>query len=159
MYDTVLLPTDGASSTNAVVEHALDVASRRDATVHVLYVVDDRPFTMLPDDRVESVADRLRTEGEAALADAAAIFEDEGVDVTTGMRTGTPAQEILAAVENRDADLVVMGTRGDDPTQNLLGSTAQKVVTLAPAPVLTVGIDDAESPTASTADAAAKRTD
>jgi nucleotide-binding universal stress UspA family protein len=158
MYDTVLLPTDGASSTNAVVEHALDVASRRDASVHVLYVVDDRPFTMLPDDRVESLAGRLRTEGEATLADAAAVFEDEGVDVTTGMRTGTPAQEILAAVEDQHADLVVMGTRGDDPTENLLGSTAQKVVTLAPTPVLTVGIDDAPTATANTPEAA-KQTD
>ncbi|WP_232700437.1 universal stress protein [Halobacterium wangiae] len=158
MYDTVLLPTDGASSTNAVVEHALDVAARRDASVHVLYVVDDRPFTLLPDDRVESVADGLRREGEDALADAASALAEEGVDVTTGMRTGTPTQEILAAVEDRGADLVVMGTRGDDPTQNLLGSTAQKVVTLSPVPVLTVGIEDAADATTA-AGAAAPNTD
>lgn len=142
MYDTLLVPTDGASSTDAVIEHASDVATRRDASVHLLFVVDDRSFLVLDDDRVDAITDQLLTEGKRSLADASAAFEDRGVETTTELRTGTPATEIVDRVVERDVDLVVMGTHGDDPARNLLGSTSQKVVSLSPAPVLTVPIEE-----------------
>ncbi|NEU55523.1 universal stress protein [Halorussus sp. MSC15.2] len=138
MYDTVLLPTDGSEAMETVVEHARDVAERRGADVHVLYVVDDRAFLTLDDDRIPEVTDRLREEGERATDETAAAFD--GVTVTTEIRRGNPADEILAAADERDADLVVMGTHGSDPTRNMLGSVSQKVVTLSSVPVLTVDI-------------------
>ncbi|WP_134668930.1 universal stress protein [Halorussus marinus] len=142
MYDTVLLPTDGSEATENVVEHASDIAARRDARVHVLYVVDDRAFLTLSEDRVPEVSEELRNEGERATGEAAAALEADGVDVTTAVREGNPADEILAAADDNDADLVVMGTHGADPTRDMLGSVSQKVVTLSSVPVLTVNIDE-----------------
>ncbi|MFC7082221.1 universal stress protein [Halorussus caseinilyticus] len=144
MYDTVLLPTDGSQAMETVVEHARDVAGRRGADVHVLYVVDDRAFLTLDDDRVPEVTDRLREEGERATDETATAFDDENVSVTTEIRQGNPSDEILAVADERDADLVVMGTHGADPTRNMLGSVSQKVVTLSTVPVLTVDITDAD---------------
>lgn len=142
MYDTVLLPTDGSQAMETVVEHAHDVATRRGASVHVLYVVDDRAFLTLDDDRIPEVSDRLREEGERATSEAAAEFEADDVDVTTELRRGNPADEILEVSEEEGADLVVMGTHGADPTRDMLGSVSQKVVTLSSVPVLTVNIDE-----------------
>jgi len=142
MYDTVLLPTDGSESAETVVEHARDVAVRRGADVHVLYVVDDRAFLTMDDDRVPEVTDQLRAEGERATSEVAAAFEREDLDVTTELRQGDPADEILAAAADRDADLVVMGSHGADPTRNLLGSVSQEVVTRSSVPVLTVNVAD-----------------
>jgi nucleotide-binding universal stress UspA family protein len=148
MYETVLLPTDGSQAMETVVEHACDVATRRGADVHVLYVVDDRAFLTLDDDRIPTVTDQLRDEGERATSAVAAEFDAENVSVSTEIRQGNPADEILAAAEDRDADLVVMGTHGSDPARNMLGSVSQKVVTLSSVPVLTVNIteDDDQSP-------------
>lgn len=142
MYDTVLLPTDGSEATENVVEHASDIATRRDAEVHVLSVVDDRAFLTLSEDRVPEVSEELRDEGERATGEAASALEGDGVDVTTAVREGNPADEILAYADDHDADLVVMGTHGADPTRDMLGSVSQKVVTLSSVPVLTVNIDD-----------------
>ncbi|WP_132056827.1 universal stress protein [Halorussus amylolyticus] len=142
MYDTVLLPTDGSRAMERVVEHARDIAARRDAAVHVLYVVDDRAFLTLDDDRIPGVTDELRDEGEHATAEAAEALEGDGLDVTAAVRKGNPADEILAYADEADADLVVMGTHGSDPTRDMLGSVSQKVVTLASVPVLTVNIGD-----------------
>lgn len=142
MYDTVLLPTDGSEATEKVVEHASDIAARRDAAVHVLYVVDDRAFLTLDDDRIPEVSEQLRNEAERATGEAAASLEAEGLDVTTAVREGAPADEILAYADDERADLVVMGTHGNDPTRDMLGSVSQKVVTLSSVPVLTVNIDD-----------------
>ena len=142
MYDTVLFPTDGSESTEAVAEHARDIAARRGADVHVLYVVDDRAFLTMDDDRVPEVTDQLREEGERATGEAAAAFEEEELDVTTEIRRGDPADEILAAVADREVDLVVMGSHGADPTRNLLGSVSKEVVTRSTVPVLTVNVAD-----------------
>jgi nucleotide-binding universal stress UspA family protein len=145
MYDTVLLPTDGSEAMETVVEHARDIAERRGADVHVLDVVDDRAFLTLDDDRIPEVTDSLHEEGQRATDEIAADFDAEEVSVSTEIREGNPADEILAVADERDTDLVVMGTHGSDPTRNMLGSVSQKVVTLSSVPVLTVDIADADT--------------
>ncbi|MFC7059270.1 universal stress protein [Halovenus salina] len=65
-----------------------------------------------------------------------------GSEVSTAIREGKPAEEIIAYVEETNVDLVTMATRGDDYTENMLGSTAQEVVTNCPKPVLTVNVDE-----------------
>jgi len=39
MYDHILLPTDGSEATTDVVNHAIELASHHDATLHALYVI------------------------------------------------------------------------------------------------------------------------
>ncbi len=52
---------------------------------------------------------------------------------------GHPADTIVRVAHERHADLIVMGTHGRTGLQHvLLGSVAEKVVRLAPCPVLTV---------------------
>ncbi len=50
---------------------------------------------------------------------------------------GVPFNEIIAAAKTQQVDLIVMGTHGRTGLQHvLLGSVAEKVVRLAPCPVL-----------------------
>lgn len=52
---------------------------------------------------------------------------------------GSPAEAIVHMAQERAVDLIVMGTHGHTGLQHiLLGSIAEKVVRLAPCPVLTV---------------------
>ena len=58
-----------------------------------------------------------------------------GVEIAAGH----PAEAIVRVAQERKADLIVMGTHGRTGLQHvLLGSVAEKVVRLAPCPVLTV---------------------
>ncbi|WP_158059264.1 universal stress protein [Halorussus halophilus] len=145
MYDNVLLPTDGTPAMEAVIEHARNVTNQQDGCVHVLYVIDDRAFLTLDDERIPDVADSLREEGVSAVGTATEALANEDFDVTTEIREGDPADEILAAADEHDADLVVMGTHGADPTRNLLGSVSRKVVTLSSTPVLTIDVAEREA--------------
>ncbi|MFD1633040.1 universal stress protein [Haloplanus ruber] len=140
MYEDILVPTDGSESMDAVVEHAADIAGRRDATVHVLYVVDDRSFLTLQDGMKSNVEDELRAEGETATTSVTDRLERDGLAVRADIRKGNPADEVLAYADEADIDLVVMGTHGADYERNMLGSVSQKVVTMSDAPVLTVNI-------------------
>ena len=77
-------------------------------------------------------------EWAAKLDDCAlALAEPDGV--TTLLRVGTPYEEIIAAAEEHEAALIVMATHGRGEVHRLLvGSVADKVIRLAPCPVVTV---------------------
>jgi len=141
MYDHILLPIDGTESLAEVFPHALDAADRRDATVHLLYVVDDRAFLTLADGMREEVVEEFQREGEAAIEEAEARFADEGVETTTELRRGNPVEEILDYIDSAPVDLVTMGTHDDDSQESVVGSVSQKVVKRSPVPVLTVKIE------------------
>ena len=141
MFEDILFPTDVSVSTEATTEHAREIASGRDATIHVLYVIDDRSFLTLDEEMQAEVLDELRADGQAATDAVASELAADGIEVTTALARGDPADEILAYAENADIDLVTMGTRGEDYTENMLGSTAQTVVSQSSVPVLTVPLE------------------
>ena len=142
MYGNILLPTDGSEAMETVVDHTVEVAGRRDATVHVLYVVDDRAFLTLRDDMLDQVVSELEATGDRAIAAATERLESAGLATATAMRQGNPADEILDYVTANGVDLVTMGTHGREYEQNMLGSVSQRVVSACEVPVLTVRIDD-----------------
>jgi len=62
-----------------------------------------------------------------------------GLTVRTALRTGTAHQEIVDLAAAERAELVVIGTHGRTGlTRALLGSVAERVLRLAPCPVLSV---------------------
>ena len=62
-----------------------------------------------------------------------------GLKVSTVLRAGSPHREIVAAVVDHRADLVVLATRGRGGLPRLFyGSVADPVVRSAPCPVMTV---------------------
>ncbi|AGB33275.1 UspA domain-containing protein [Natrinema pellirubrum DSM 15624] len=141
MYETILLPTDGSDHAATVAAHAIDVAATRDATLHVLSVVDDRAFLVLDDNRVEQVRDDLEATAREAVDEAATRAADRGVETTTAVDTGNPAECIVDYAASEPVDLIVMGTSGDEYERNVVGSVSQRVVREAPVPVTTVGPD------------------
>jgi nucleotide-binding universal stress UspA family protein len=141
MYDRILLPTDGSETISAVTEHALELASIHDATLHVLYVANTASLSDIPADAGwEGVTEALHREGERALETVEEHAED--VPLETELREGAPAKEILGYAADSDADVVVMGTHGRSGVDRLLlGSVAEKVVRSSPIPVLTIRVD------------------
>ena len=143
MYETILVPTDGSDHAERAAAHAFALAAAFDATVQVYSVADVSaaagPFNAggVSGEFVE----RVEGEAESAVESTAALAPD-GVTVETGVVKGQPGKEVLAAVDDTDADLVVMGTHGRSGVDRLLlGSVAERVVRSSPVPVLTVRVD------------------
>ena len=135
MFDTVVVATDGSASAERSVRVAMDLAARFEAAVHALYVVDAGEVAESPPDLREEMEEALRAAGEDALA----FVDDRDEAVTTVVREGDPATEVVDYAEAVDADLVATGTRGRHGEHAfLLGSVAEAVVRRAPMPVLTV---------------------
>ena len=140
MYDTVLFPTDGSDTATEAAAHAIDLADRHDATLHVLYVVDhERVSRMAPKLGTDHIKETLQQEGERATSEIADKAASAGLETTTSLREGAPADIITSYAETVDADAVVMGTNGRTGMDRLLlGSVAERVIQTTELPVMTV---------------------
>jgi nucleotide-binding universal stress UspA family protein len=89
-------------------------------------------------DRHEEVDDRRQRHHE--IADRAREeLAESGVDASVELREGDPADQLIRAAAEQDADLIVVGSRGLSMLPRLvLGSVARKVLLHAPQSVLVI---------------------
>lgn len=141
-FHRIVVPTDFSTCA----ERAWALAQRLAAGLgselvlaHVLVEAplwDEGPFNM---DRVREVYATARTWGADMLERWANDARARGLAVRTALRTGVPHDEIVALATDERADMVVIGTHGRGGVDRaLLGSVADRVVRLAPCPVLTI---------------------
>ncbi|WP_367175382.1 universal stress protein [Haloarcula rubripromontorii] len=142
-FDDILLPTDGSSGAEAAIEPAGALASATDATVNLVSVVDTRSLGIDVGSTV--IVDELESVATDAVGDASDRLSGLGVEtVETAITHGVPYRAILDAIEDTDANLVVIGTHGRTGVDRyLLGSVAEKLVRTSPVPVMTVRAPDA----------------
>jgi len=138
----VLFPTDFSQGADEVLSFAVSVAEKYCAEIDVLHVVHqiaDMTNFYVPHmsfDVIEAeMEDAARTNLEKMCRDKL-----EGkVAYSICIRKGIPYREIISASEERDSDIIVMGTHGYTAIDHVLfGSTAEKVVRNSKVPVLTV---------------------
>ena len=139
----VLVATDFGEAANVALDYGRELARTFGASLEVLHVCDNA-FTRLGADGyladygelqrdIEAGArqqlDRLLTDEDRAMLKAKAVL----------MTSNAPALTIVRYAAESRADIVLMGTHGRGPVAHLLmGSVAERVVRLAPCPVLTV---------------------
>lgn len=145
MYDHILYPTDGSEGAAAALDHAIDHALQYDASLHVLYVIEETIPAI--EAGAPDVLEALEERGEQVLDDARERATEAGVaSVQASVAAGSPYRQILKYVEESGIDLIVMGTHGRRGIDRyLLGSVAEKVVRTAGCPVLTVRSLEEES--------------
>jgi nucleotide-binding universal stress UspA family protein len=83
------------------------------------------------------------SEAEAVLATATRAARAEGLDAITHVRSGNPADALVAVAEEQHAQLLVVGSGGTSSASRLrLGSVANQVSHHAPCSVLIARDDD-----------------
>jgi nucleotide-binding universal stress UspA family protein len=140
MYDHILIPTDGSVGAERGVDVGLTLAEKFDATVHVLYVVDERVYGETPAlSNTELHFERLEEEGEAIVAEITEKAGERGVDTTTIVCRGIPYEEIQRYASENDVDLIVMGLHGvgEHPRPHI-GSCTDRVLRSSKTPVFPV---------------------
>lgn len=138
VYDTIVHPTDGSSCAERGLEHAISLANTYDAGLHIIYCVRITQFSPSPDP--ELMTEQVAEAGESIVRRSEERARDAGLrEVTTHVDRGVAHTQILALVEEEDADLIVMGTHGRSGLERyLLGSVTEKVIREASVPVLAV---------------------
>jgi nucleotide-binding universal stress UspA family protein len=143
MYSNILVPTDGSEHAERGVEHGIDLAAEHDATLHVLFVVDEKVYGSTPAlSSYEAALEQLAEDAEDLIGDIVEDAIEHGIDTTATVRRGVPHEEILAYTAGNEVDAIVMGKRGaagaPDEGSHHLGSVTDRVLREADVPVTPV---------------------
>jgi nucleotide-binding universal stress UspA family protein len=140
VFYRIVAPTDFSPCAEAAWAMAQRLASAfRSELILVHALVEPGIWGPLHMDQAREVYDSARGRATEMLENWAEDARRKGLSVRLALRTGVPWQEIVDLATDERADLVVIGTYGRSGMNRLLlGSVADRVVRLAPCPVLTV---------------------
>ena len=135
----ILFATDFSPSSEAAVPVLRALAARFASTVHFVHVVAPEVRSAVPKDKLPEL-DVQKTDAEDEMQFLLAGDRWKGIPHTSTVERGQVWKVLASLVEEREIDLIVLGTHGRRGlTKLVLGSTAEQVVRMAPCPVLTVG--------------------
>lgn len=139
----ILHPTDFSACATHAEQFAVRLARDSRGEVILFQAVVEAPLYgegLLNMREAQRVYDAQRKWAEETLeARAGQLREAEGIAVRWAVQVGAPFEEIVKVAEAEGVDMIVMGTHGRSGLNRLLlGSVAERVIRLAPCPVLTV---------------------
>lgn len=143
----ILFATDFSACADRALEYALTLTDLWKSELTVMTVLELYPG-MDPDYTVNKMyLDHLRDEAKRQLASLESRVKAAGHSIATRIDVGIPSQCVQAVAEEIGADLLVVGTHGRTGLDHVLvGSTAERVVRIAPCPVLAVKADKGAAP-------------
>lgn len=143
LLKSIVVGTDFSVCAARALAYAVALAKLSGSKLHLVHVLLEPVQALdvaaaLPYPDVE-----VRKEWEEAarvrLAREVKAAEKRGVAATAEIRWGRPSDTIVDTAARHKASLIVVGTHGRSALEKLLlGSTAERILRLAPVPVLTV---------------------
>jgi nucleotide-binding universal stress UspA family protein len=137
VFEVIIWASDGSDHADRALDYARELAeanSSRLAAVHVKEIMVGRAGgypVQIDEDEVERKIQRQAKD-----------LKDAGINAgyeLRGATAGGAAHALADAANDVGADLIVVGTRGQGPIQGLLlGSVTQRLLHVAPCPVLAV---------------------
>ena len=117
-YKRIVLATDGSATAETAEHIAATLAASTKGTVTIVHAYADP------------------AKAEPAIARALGIAEREGVKTEVELSADDPVDAIIRAAAERDAEVIVTGSRGMFKEEQLIGSVVRRIVTHAPCDVL-----------------------
>jgi nucleotide-binding universal stress UspA family protein len=149
-FRKVLCPTDFSGPSQDALSAAVEIAREFSAALRLVHVVPAFPPTTGDPNvtfRVPEYEAALRRDAREKLEDLSVRLQNAGVTPEYAIGEGDPGREIARIAREWGADVIVISTHGETGWRHaLFGSVAERVVQLAPCPVLTVRATEATSP-------------
>lgn len=147
MIKRILVALDGSEASDLALQKVLENVNKEETTIAVVYVIV--PSTVVPfGGRVgvcegvmsdHSCDELMKQDEELMQKKISLINEDYNGTIQLLIRLGEPRSEILAAAQEFQADLIVLGSTGKGLGKRLLlGSVSTYIVTHSPISTLVV---------------------
>ncbi len=132
----LLVAVDGTDGGRSAAEEALALAREVGASVTFVYVRPSAP-RVLGAPFFQNVLSTDIHHARSVGAQALALASARGIEAELEILEGDPADEIVSLADNRDVDLIVVGSRGRGAVAGaILGSVSGAVARHANRPVL-----------------------
>lgn len=145
MLEKILVAVDGSEYSKKALEFACQMADKFGSELHIVHVPQgaaaDRVMVLGGASiMLHASRDVIENAGKRLIEEAQNIAQGSvGGRITTELRGGDPAQEIVASARENAVDCIVIGSRGlGDFSGLLLGSVSHKVNHSAPCTCITV---------------------
>lgn len=144
----ILVAVDGSENSNKALDFGLDLAEKFGSAVMVLNVSEVLAMGVVPQESTTYSFDNMSILGKdlrniheeilsKAVSHAKAVKPD--LVVSSMLRNGDPAVEIVNIAKDSGFDAIVIGHKGSGMVrERVLGSISEKVAHLAPCPVVIV---------------------
>ncbi|NCO53672.1 MAG: universal stress protein [Deltaproteobacteria bacterium] len=154
-YQGILVATDLSPHASLVFRHAVMLARFHKAPIYLVHVVQkldnsartyvatvlgEESLNRLEEDHQKEALQTIRQKiVDLAQAELAGFPEDQARFSEVEVRIGNPVEQILAAVKQHQADVIVMGTHSKGRIEHsFLGSVAEKIIARAVCPTFVV---------------------
>lgn len=146
MYKKILLPIDGSRNSERAIKHATRLAIDEDAEIIILYVLDHKRLTSLPEDALEDkeLAD-YEKHGEVVTQRVAETINEMAKESNKTIKTeklvveGNPAIIITKATQKKDIDIIVIANSGKSFIDRfLIGSITERIIRDSTVPVVVI---------------------
>lgn len=148
MIKKILFPTDFSVTAQNAFRHCLLLADKYDADIEILHVIFpeyealDLPVmaAQATKEKAEAARSVMKTFVEASLAQVQAAHQLAAVpNIKPDIEIGTPGKIICDTARRNNADLIVMGTKGEhNVLERVFGSVTTAVISNAPCNVWVV---------------------
>jgi nucleotide-binding universal stress UspA family protein len=140
MYNKIVVGTDGSSTADTAVGHAVSLAKATGAELHIVnaYKAATALAAIAPDFGSPDLSG-LEEDAQRVCEQAAISAREAGLAVVTHVAEGDPADALVNIAEYEDADLIVVGNRGMIGAKRFLtGSVPNRVAHHCPCHLLVV---------------------
>ncbi len=135
MSSGVIVGYDGSEWSKAALRVGLGVGKAYGEKVVIAFGYELNPVA----GEIHDYHAAVRELADQRLAEALKMAEESGEEVEATIVEREPAEALAALAIERDARLIVIGSRGETPIRGaLLGSTVHRLLHLADRPVLVV---------------------
>ena len=135
----IAISTDFSPCSDRALQHALAIARKFGATLHILHIVRPSEFAMAPE-MMTQLSDLAMRDCGNLIADLTIDHRLDEIDYRCWTMDGEVSQVMGSFIREQSIDLLVVGTRGRSRVPKfLLGSVAHEIFRFAACPVLTVG--------------------
>lgn len=147
-FEDVLAPIDFSEHSQMALRASKDITSAYEARLHMLFVAEKRTVPTFSDTGIPGVSvvemdPEIVKNAETALEQLNDNLGGPEVESRYHVREGSVSTDIADFAETNGMDLIVMATRGlTGVSRFLLGSTTERIVRVAPCPVLTLPAEE-----------------
>jgi len=138
MFTKILHANDGSDHAFNALSFALEIAKQNGSELHMVSV-EEIPY--MPD-CIEEVREERGTAARrfhTVFQRARAMAEQHQVKLRTHLLAGHPVRDVIELAAELKVDLLVIGATGHSALyERMIGSRADRIIQLAPCPVLVV---------------------
>jgi nucleotide-binding universal stress UspA family protein len=132
IFRKIMVATDGSELVKQAVKSAVEIAKLSEAKLYAVHVIAIGSYSIihsLDEKWKKTMKKQLTIKGEKATVYVENVGNAANIDVESVILEGNPANEIIDFAENKDIDLIVMGTHEKTELQRfLVGSVAENVI-------------------------------